>query len=155
LPIRLLARKLAGSTPVAVGTYRNAELDLTSGLADVLADLSREGIGEHLPLAPLSPADVSALIVDLHGAPVAPGLVDAVYSGTEGNPFFVTSVVRHLLSSGLTLSDATKLGERTSIPEGVRWVIRQRLSRLRSLSTFVRHGGRAIRESREPPPVVG
>jgi len=146
LLIRLLARKLAGSPLVAVGTYRNAELDLTSGLADVLADLSREDIGEHLRLAPLSPADVSALIVDLHGAPVAPGVVDAVYSETEGNPFFVASVVRHLLNSGLRLSDATKLGERTSIPEGVRWVIRQRLSRLSPAANEVLRAGAVLGE---------
>ena len=60
------------------------------------------------------------------------GLIEAVHSQTEGNPLFVTEVVRLLVQEG-ELS-AEKVRETDSwiirIPEGVREVIGRRLNRL-------------------------
>ena len=144
LLIKLLGRKLAGSPLVVIGTYRPAEPDITPALGDVLADLSREGFSGHVTLAPLSPAHVTTLIVGLHGAPVAPEVVDALYAQTEGNPFFVAALVRHLVSNGCDLGDAKAIGLRKSIPEGVRWVIRQRLSRLSAEANDVLRAGAVL-----------
>jgi transcriptional regulator with XRE-family HTH domain len=130
LLIRFVAPRLTGARFVVIGTHRSAELDLTPALAEVLADVSREGTGEHMPLAPLSATDVSTLIEGVHGAPVPAEVVDALYAETEGNPFFLVSMVRHLQSISRDLGDASAMATPKSIPLGVRWVIRQRLARL-------------------------
>jgi predicted ATPase len=65
------------------------------------------------------------------------GLVNAVYTQTEGNPLFVTEVVRLLVQEG-QLNQASNLnttGRQTDswavrIPEGVREVIGRRLNKL-------------------------
>ena len=60
------------------------------------------------------------------------GLAEAVHTQTEGNPLFVTEVVRLLVQEGELTSERT--GNRDSwtvrIPEGVREVIGRRLNRL-------------------------
>lgn len=59
-------------------------------------------------------------------------MVEAVYRQTEGNPLFVTEVVRLLVQEGELTQE--RVGERDSwnvrIPEGVREVIGRRLDRL-------------------------
>ena len=130
LLLSFLASKLARSSLVVVGTHRSARVDLTPALADVLADVSRADIGEHLALAALSPAEVSALVADLHGAPVPTEVVDTLHAETEGNPFFLASMVQQLVSMGCDLGDANALATLRAVPQGVHWVIRQRLSRL-------------------------
>jgi predicted ATPase len=130
LLLSFLASKLAGSSLVVLGTHRSARADVTPALADVLADVSRAGMGEHLALAPLSRADVSAMVADLHGAPVATEVVDTLHGKTEGNPFFLASLVQQLVSMGCDLGDANALATLSGIPQGVHWAIRQRLSRL-------------------------
>jgi tetratricopeptide (TPR) repeat protein len=141
LLVKDLARKVAGSHVLVIGTYRGAELDLTKTLRDLLAEASREGTGEHVALTPLSPADVSAFVANLCGRSLAPGVIDAIYSKTEGNPFFVAELVRHLVSGARDISAAATPGTDTSIPEGVRHVIRQRLSRLsRAANNLLRAG---------------
>ncbi len=65
-----------------------------------------------------------------------PGLVDAVYTQTEGNPLFVTEVVRLLVQERHLIADQASKGRGTTsawtvrIPEGVREVIGRRLDRL-------------------------
>jgi hypothetical protein len=53
-------------------------------------------------------------------------LARAIYEETEGNPFFVREVLRHLAESGATHLPVEELG----IPEGVREVVGRRLARL-------------------------
>jgi transcriptional regulator with XRE-family HTH domain/tetratricopeptide (TPR) repeat protein len=130
LLLRFLVSKLAGSSLLVLGTHRSAEVELTPALADLLADVSRAGTGEHLALAPLSPAEVSALLADLHGAPVPTEVVDTLHAETEGNPFFLASLVQQLVSTGCDLSNANALATPRVVPLDVRWIIRQRLSRL-------------------------
>ena len=53
-------------------------------------------------------------------------LARAIYQETEGNPFFVREVLRHLAESGTANLPVEELG----IPEGVREVVGRRLARL-------------------------
>ena len=54
----------------------------------------------------------------------------AIYAGTEGNPFFIEEIVRHLADSGVQSQEAGA-GElqRIGLPDGVRGVISRRLER--------------------------
>ena len=53
-----------------------------------------------------------------------------MYSHTEGNPFFMTEVIKLLSESGELTAERIDSSEGLRIPEGVREVIGQRLNRL-------------------------
>ena len=53
-----------------------------------------------------------------------------MYSHTEGNPFFMTEVIKLLSESGVLTAERIDSSEGLRIPEGVREVIGQRLYRL-------------------------
>ncbi len=66
-----------------------------------------------------------------------------MYRETEGNPFFVGEVVRHLLAEGRDLSDDRTAAGQWGIPEGVREVIGRRMARL-SAQTNLLLGAAAV-----------
>jgi class 3 adenylate cyclase/tetratricopeptide (TPR) repeat protein len=123
---------------LVVATYRDTELGRDHPLADVLADLRRVPAVERVALRGLSADEVD----DFLEAAAGHGLDDsgrelarAVYDETEGNPFFVGQVLRHLVESGALRNvdghwEATDGVGGIGIPEGVREVIGRRLSRL-------------------------
>lgn len=125
-----LARRLTEVPLLIAGTYRTVELDRTHPLSGVLAELSRERLAEQVLLRPFSPAEVDRLVHELTGAPAAPVVVEAIHRETEGNPFFVEEVVRHLRAEGRDLTHAEAVSARWAVPEGVRQVLGRRLSRL-------------------------
>ena len=65
-------------------------------------------------------------------AGVAPSqtLVDAVYRGTEGNPFFVNEVVKLLVEEGRLKQQSGESVVRIPLPQGVREVVGRRLDHL-------------------------
>ena len=130
LLLRHLARKLDGAPLLLAVTYRTVEVDRTHPLTDFLADVSREGRYERFLLTPLAREEAAGLIEGMAGAPAAPAVVDAICRQTDGNPFFVGEMVRHLLAEGRHLADPRAAVTEWGIPEGVRPVLRKRLSRL-------------------------
>ena len=134
--ILLLRHVVRGSEPGAVlivGTYRDTEVAGGSPLADALGDFHRTAGYERIHLAGLDRAGVASLI-----GPTAPAdarLADTVWDETEGNPFFVTEIVRHLAEIGAIRQldgtwHAAASQRELSIPEGVREVVGRRLARL-------------------------
>src|SRR5262249_32374082 len=59
-----------------------------------------------------------------------PGLAAAVHEQTEGNPFFVTEVVRLLASRGRLGPGQAGAPPAAALPEGVKAVVAERLGRL-------------------------
>lgn len=62
-------------------------------------------------------------------------LARVVFEGTEGNPFFVEEVFRHLAEEGKLFDEQgmfrpTLKVDQLEVPEGVRLVLRRRLERL-------------------------
>ena len=130
--LEFLARELEGARLLVVGTYRDVELSRGHPLARTLGELARERLYERVLLRGLSEEDVGRFIEASAGIPVPPALVHAVHTQTEGNPLFVTEVVRLLVQEG-ELSPERLAGRATwsvRIPEGVREVIGRRLDRL-------------------------
>jgi DNA-binding CsgD family transcriptional regulator/tetratricopeptide (TPR) repeat protein len=80
----------------------------------------------------LAPDDISSYVEGVTGRLPPPGLVAALHGQTEGNPLFVTEVVRLLVEEGQLGPDRLQQGRTlsTSIPDGVREVIGRRLNRL-------------------------
>jgi class 3 adenylate cyclase len=120
-----------------MGTYRDTDIDRSHPLAGTLADLRRLPVVERYPVSGLSEAEVEQFIATAAGHDLdeeTRALADAVYAETEGNPFFVAEVLRHLVETEAVVrregrwvvADPGTL----SVPEGVRDVIGRRLSRL-------------------------
>jgi len=141
LLLRHIARATRGIRTLIVGTYRDTDLDRSHPLAEVLADLRRETGVTRVSLAGLSESEVEGLVGatsggDLNAESVT--LAHDIYAETDGNPFFVGQVLRHLLETGavvkeggrwVRLSDANRR-EGIGLPEGIREVIGRRLNYL-------------------------
>jgi DNA-binding SARP family transcriptional activator/class 3 adenylate cyclase len=120
--LRYLARSPRPARLLMVGTYRHTELDRTHPLAECLAELRTSGRVDRLSLHGLGTTEVRELLASWHGETPPEAFVAALRDQTEGNPFFIEEVLRHLGEDG-----ATTLGH---LPEGVRDVIDRRLSHL-------------------------
>jgi len=128
--LRFMSRELDGAGPLVVGSYRHTEVNQGHPLLAAVADLTR---GQHrwLQLGGLDQREVAGFVALVAGAEPSAELAAEVYRQTDGNPFFVTEVVRLLASRGRldpVGRDATVLGG--GLPEGVRAVVAERLSHL-------------------------
>ena len=133
-----LVRRTDRARLMVIGTYRDTDLGRTHPLAEVLADLRRLAGTERVSLTGLDEAGVVAFVEAITMHPVEGellALTRAVSTETEGNPFFLGEVLRHIAESGAAaevdgrwrvLRPLAEVG----IPEGVREVVGQRLSRL-------------------------
>ena len=114
-----------------VVTYRDTELGRTHPLAGALAELRRAPGVERLSLTGLSPDDLADLLEDTAGSE----LTAAVYTETEGNPFFAREGPAQ--PPGVRRAKATRgrVGRPSAHPrdrrsEGVREVVGRRLAHL-------------------------
>ncbi|MCA1676158.1 MAG: hypothetical protein LC799_29610, partial [Actinobacteria bacterium] len=120
-----------------VATHRQTDLSPTHPLREVLADLGRAQGVERIVLEGLPEAEVVGLVEHAAGLPLGGGalLANALWRETDGNPFYVTEIVRHLAESGAILGSGGVFlhppdFENLGIPESVRVVIGRRLQRL-------------------------
>jgi hypothetical protein len=138
LMLRHILRSLDTTPLMIVATYRDTDLDRTHPLANLLADLRRVDNVERLALTGLDQGGVEDLIESASQQELddaARALAAAVHAETEGNPFFVGELLRHLIENGDLVHDgqrwvgATSVDDMT-IPDGIREVVGRRLSRL-------------------------
>jgi len=127
-----------GARVLVVVTYRDTDIDRSHALAGALADLRRTPRVVRVDLHGLDEDGMRALLaaagghdLDDNGVVFARRLVEE----TEGNPFFVREVLRHLIETGTLIQEGGRwvgtvpAGE-AGLPEGVRDVVGRRLSRL-------------------------
>ena len=132
LLLQFVTRELSGARLLLVGTCRIGTRSRQHPLAATLAELARESPYARVDLKGLTQKDVGRFIEVTSGSMPPSGLVEAVYAQTEGNPLFVTEVVRLLVQEGELTPDsvASRKSWTVTIPEGVREVIGRRLDRL-------------------------
>ena len=118
-----LARRPVQPRLALVGTYRSSEVGQDHPLAEVLANLQRDCLVERIPLEGLDVASTAQLIENLAGPDASANLGRAVHERTEGNPFFIEELWRHLAETGVSV-------ESVATPEGVREVVGARLGLL-------------------------
>jgi hypothetical protein len=100
----LLARHLARQPRLGpmlmVGTYRDAELEPGHALPDLIADVERDRPVPRVRLGGMDEREVAAAdrLLARHGG--RGRRVAAIRTETEGNPFFVKQLVRHLEEVG-------------------------------------------------------
>ena len=137
--LRHVVAHLPSGAPVLIAvTYRDTDIDRGHTLAGALADLRRTPRVVRVDLHGLDEAGMRDLLaaagghdLDDNGLLFARRLVEE----TEGNPFFVREVLRHLIETGtLVQRDGLWVGTvpagEAGLPEGVRDVVGRRLSRL-------------------------
>lgn len=142
LLLRYLLRRGEPIPMLILGTYRDTDLDRSHPLADVLADLRRETCVERVDLTGLGLDEITSFMELAAGHDLdSPGieLAKAIQRETEGNPFFLSEMIRHLAESGYIVQrDGQWVSDysldEVGIPEGIREVIGRRLS---ALSTTV------------------
>ncbi|HWB68511.1 MAG TPA: AAA family ATPase, partial [Solirubrobacterales bacterium] len=96
--LRRLARSTRRDNLMVLATYR--ETEPSPALAEALADLGRERLFERLRLSGLSAGEVAEMIAAMRGGESEPGLADAIYGDTGGNPFLVEAVVNNMAAGG-------------------------------------------------------
>jgi class 3 adenylate cyclase len=137
--LRHVRQQIADTPVLLLGTYRDTDLDRRHPLAALLADLRAQHAIARISLKGLTRGDVTAIVEAAAGHDLderAQQLANVLYDETEGNPFFVREVLRHLVDTGaLYLQDGRWVSDAPSalelgIPEGVRDVIGRRLARL-------------------------
>jgi class 3 adenylate cyclase len=141
-PTLVLLQHVLHATPQAklliVGTYRDTDVDRKHPLFGLLADLRRQAGVSRLALTGLDGEGVRELVAHAAGHELDENgrqLAEVVQRETEGNPFFVGEILRHLRESGTIfvredrwVSDLT--AQELGIPEGIREVVGRRLDRL-------------------------
>ncbi len=123
---------------LVIAAYRDTEVTPAAPLATVLADLWQEPGAERLRLSGLDEGAVGELLEGTTGEvldALGDTLARAIHTQTEGNPFFVGEVMRHLADSGAVLRRAgpvaaDQLLAELGTPAGVREVVSRRLFRL-------------------------
>jgi class 3 adenylate cyclase/tetratricopeptide (TPR) repeat protein len=135
LLLQHIAQQVSQMPVLIVGTYRDVELDVARPLARALEDLLRQRLAHDLPLKRLPEADVTAMLRALSGQEPPAPLLQEVFRETEGNPFFVEEVFKHLVEEGKLFDAQGRWRSDLSIreldvPRGVRLVVGRRLERV-------------------------
>ena len=120
---------------LGIGTYRDVELEMSRPLAASLERMVRAQTVERLNLARFEASDVARMIEALSGKTPPDTVVTAVFSETEGNPFFVGEVYRHFVEEGRVFDANGEFRtdleiDELEVPESVRLVVGRRLERL-------------------------
>ena len=124
---------------LVLGTYRDSELSNADALVDALAALRRHEGVSRIDMVGLDDTGVVALMEAGAGHRLdaaAVGLAHAISRETDGNPFFVSEVLRHLVETGAIGQDAEGRWvaqdslDTTALPDSVREVIGARVLRL-------------------------
>ena len=117
------------------GTYRPADVRPEHPLTDLLADLRRDRLFERVSLDGLDEQHVGDLMASQAGHAAPGGVVSTVHERTNGNPFFVEEVMRHLIETGVLFERDGRWAsaltpDEIGVPEGVKEVLGSRLRRL-------------------------
>ena len=127
--LRFLAQEIRDTRALLIATYRDTEVDREHPASPILADLVREPHCHRFLLQGLPKQQVARFIALATGTAQPQSLVNTVYGETEGNPFFVTEVVRVLVEDAEP-GQAISAQRRTRVPETVREAVRWRVARL-------------------------
>jgi class 3 adenylate cyclase len=137
--LRHVIAETHGVPLLILATYRDSDLARDHALVEVLADLRREeGVGR-LTLRGLGEPAVVSLMEQIAGHELDTrglALAREITAETDGNPFFVGEILRHLSESGAIVQapdgrwalvrDLESLG----LPQSVREVVHRRIERL-------------------------
>jgi tetratricopeptide (TPR) repeat protein len=132
--LNYLANRVSQLPLVIVGTYREGFSDDNPALARTLEELIRIGIRPQ-KLGGLSRDAVAQMTHALAQRQAPESLVNLIFEESQGNPFFVEEMYRHLIEDGKIFDEAGRFRtdieiDEIDVPENVRLIIGRRLERL-------------------------
>ena len=133
LLLEFLAQSLQSSGLLILGTYRDIGLTRQHPLASTLGGLNRQPNFLRVPLGGIERSAIQSLVHDALGYPPNEQIVQELDARSQGNPLFLTEMVRLLLSENESSSGSASQGTKPKVPEGVKDVIHRRLSLLSEL----------------------
>jgi predicted ATPase/DNA-binding CsgD family transcriptional regulator len=129
--IQYLVHRMHAQSLLFVGTYRNEEM--SPDLLRLLSELNRQRSVQELTLKPLNRDEVEhmarALLESRDRMPS--GLVDALLTLTDGNPFFIEETLKDLTAGSHfeEILQQRALHE-LYVPHTIRWTVQQRFEHL-------------------------
>jgi tetratricopeptide (TPR) repeat protein len=139
--LQFVAREVARSRILIVGTYRDDELPREHALNQLVAVLGRERGFARIRLKGLSEGETRAMVEGILRQSLAErselALVEAIHRESEGTPYFIEEIIRYLIetealrkeSLGRWVIEAGDVSE-LAIAEGLRDAVNQRVGRL-------------------------
>lgn len=136
--LQYLIRSTRASRLLILGTYRDSGLLPRHPLRHIASELRRTRVGETLVLEGLSAEETLRLVAATSGGELGVSgveLAQRLYEETEGNPFFIREVLRHLVETHRIRRDGTRwvvtaTRDELPIPDEVQDIIRRRLDLL-------------------------
>ncbi len=150
LLFRHLGRSMSVPRLVLLGAFREGDPEFDLSRRGVLADLHREGAVQRMTLEGLEEDAVARLVANRQGDDInaadAAALARSLFQHTEGNPFFIEELLQHFDDLGLTapVAGIEDPFSTVDVPEGVKEVIRSRLSHLDDLTWRVLTAGSVL-----------
>ena len=128
-----LANRVAQLPAVIIGTYRSGYSDDNPALVRTLEELIRLGVRPQ-KLGGLSKDAVAQMLHGLSQHEAPESLVSLIFEESQGYPFFVEEMYRHLVEEGKVFDTAGQFRtdieiDESDVPENVRLIIRRRLER--------------------------
>ncbi len=129
-----LSRRCTNQPMLMIFTYRDDEVH--ANLRHWLAQLGREHLIHELALVRFSPNDVEAMLNAIFHKHYSKhlGLLDSLYTLTEGNPFFIEEILKSLITGGeLVFTDGRWVGRPANelhIPRNIQDAVQQRIVHL-------------------------
>jgi tetratricopeptide (TPR) repeat protein len=128
LLLQFVAREVPAIPLYLIGTYRDLALDPYHPLTHACAELARIPTQQCLRLQGLSHHEVAHFLALTTGVTPAEPVVTSLHQRTEGNPFFLTEMVRLLMSEDGAAAFCTPQAEsRLALPQSVREAIGRRV----------------------------
>jgi DNA-binding SARP family transcriptional activator len=128
LLLRFLARELGSTQILLLTAFRNVDPIPGLPLTEMLTEVAREPVTRRLLLDGLSANEVVQYVEQTASGIASSELVAALYEQTEGNPLFVSEIVRLLSIEGVP--PVSTAGAQLAIPQSIRDVIARRLTYL-------------------------
>ncbi len=126
--LHYLARHASQRPVLVIYAYRDEAVDSDERFAQLIESLRRDTDARRVPLARLGYADTESIVVALADANLgAPGLAERLHRETEGNPFFLMSILQSL-SEGETQLEPRASGAPGLLPDALRAAVRARLA---------------------------
>ncbi|MHB8729390.1 MAG: ATP-binding protein [Sulfuricaulis sp.] len=143
--LHYLARHAAQRPVLVIYAYRDEAVDSDERFAQLVESLHRDTAARRVSLARLGYADTEKIVAALAGTNIdAPGLAERLHRETEGNPFFLMSILQSL-SAGETPLEPRASDAPGMLPDALRDAVRVRLA----------HVPKAIRPVLETAAVLG
>ena len=132
LLLRHLARSPQSRRVMILGAFRaGLQRSESRGFDTELVSLRHDRLIAQLDISGLPEREAMELVRRCAGGTPSLAFLRALYAETEGNPFFIEEIVRHLLDLGIRSQEAgTAELEGVGLPDDVRDVISSRLARL-------------------------